>query len=69
MRIMGFAGFDTTKNKPVEDNHHGAALGTVSKHKKRVYRQYMNRKGIFLTLYYYSSSLSLHILLTLDRWF
>jgi hypothetical protein len=45
LRIMGFSGFDSTKEKPVDDNHQGSALGAVSKHKKRVYRQYMNRRG------------------------
>jgi hypothetical protein len=44
-KIMGFSGFDSTKAKPVEDNHQGAALGAVSKHRKRIYRQYMNRRG------------------------
>lgn len=46
-RIMGFTGFDTTKNKPVDDNFHGAAVGGTARHKKRAYRQYMNRKGGF----------------------
>ena len=46
-RIMGFSYFNTTKNKVVEDNFHGAAIGGASKHKKRLYRQYMNRKGGF----------------------
>eukprot|EP00092_Neocalanus_flemingeri_P002891 GFUD01003093.1.p1 GENE.GFUD01003093.1~~GFUD01003093.1.p1 ORF type:complete len:142 (-),score=63.68 GFUD01003093.1:197-622(-) len=43
MKIMGFAGFDTTKNKKVTDNVHGDVHVLV----KRKYRQYMNRKGGF----------------------
>ena len=43
MKIMGFAGFDTTKNKKVSDNVHGNVHVLV----KRKYRQYMNRKGGF----------------------
>ncbi|KAF1586462.1 UNVERIFIED_CONTAM: U4/U6.U5 small nuclear ribonucleoprotein 27 kDa protein, partial [Eudyptes robustus] len=43
MKQMGFAGFDTTKNKKVEGNVGGAA----KVHKVRKYRQYMNRKGGF----------------------
>jgi len=43
MKIMGFSGFDTTKNKKVENNDVGA-VHTLS---KRKYRQYMNRKGGF----------------------
>jgi hypothetical protein len=31
----------------VECNRSSSAVGTVSKHKKRVYRQYMNRRGGF----------------------
>ncbi|KAI1714291.1 U4/U6.U5 small nuclear ribonucleoprotein 27 kDa protein [Ditylenchus destructor] len=42
-KLMGFAGFDTTKNKKVPGNVDG-----VSKiNKPRKYRQYMNRKGGF----------------------
>jgi U4/U6.U5 tri-snRNP-associated protein 3 len=47
MALMGFKGFDSTKGKPIEENIVGAAAGGVAKHKKRVYRQYMNRKGGF----------------------
>lgn len=45
MKLMGFVGFDTTKGKSVAENSRGPAKGAVSKHKKRVYRQYMNRRG------------------------
>ena len=45
--MMGFGGFDTTKDKPVEDNQKGASRGFLAKHKKREYRQYMNRRGGF----------------------
>lgn len=48
MKLMGFAGFDTTKGKGVEDNKRGPAKGAVSKHKEREYRQYMNRRGTWL---------------------
>ncbi|KIH44743.1 hypothetical protein ANCDUO_25229, partial [Ancylostoma duodenale] len=41
--LMGFAGFDTTKNKKVAGNYEGA----VKINKPRRYRQYMNRKGGF----------------------
>ena len=43
MKIMGFAGFDTTKNKKVKSNN----VGDVHVSLKRKYRQYMNRKGGF----------------------
>lgn len=43
---MGFAGFDSTKGKGVEDNKKGPAKGAASKHKEREYRQYMNRRGM-----------------------
>ncbi|KAI6181652.1 U4/U6.U5 small nuclear ribonucleoprotein 27 kDa protein [Aphelenchoides besseyi] len=43
MRQMGFAGFDTTKNKKVEGN----IDGVTKVNKSRKYRQYMNRKGGF----------------------
>ena len=43
MKIMGFAGFNTSKNKKVDGNDHGEIHVTV----KRRYRQYMNRKGGF----------------------
>ena len=46
-RVLGISGFDTTKGKAVEDNHHGAGAGGMAKHKARKYRQYMNRKGGF----------------------
>lgn len=47
MRAMGFGGFDSTKGKPVVDNATSAAAGGAMKNKKRVYRQYMNRRGGF----------------------
>ena len=47
MKMMGFGGFGTTKNKAVADNHKGAAKGAIQKNKGRKYRQYMNRKGGF----------------------
>jgi len=43
MKIMGFGGFTTTKNKKVEGNE----VGNVHVAVKRKYRQYMNRKGGF----------------------
>jgi U4/U6.U5 tri-snRNP-associated protein 3 len=45
MKIMGFGGFDTTKNKKVEDG--SANAYAVNIQHKRKYRQYMNRKGGF----------------------
>lgn len=45
MKMMGFAGFDSTKGKAIAENSRGPAKGAISKHKKRVYRQYMNRRG------------------------
>mmetsp|Transcript_42322 Transcript_42322/g.62807 ORF Transcript_42322/g.62807 Transcript_42322/m.62807 type:complete len:164 (-) Transcript_42322:420-911(-) len=46
--LLGFSGgFDSTKEKKVEDNHTSAAKGVAQKHKARKYRQYMNRKGGF----------------------
>ncbi|KAI1703230.1 U4/U6.U5 small nuclear ribonucleoprotein 27 kDa protein [Ditylenchus destructor] len=42
-KLMGFAGFDTTKNKKVAGNVDGA----TKINKPRKYRQYMNRKGGF----------------------
>lgn len=45
--LLGFSGFNTTKGKAVAENQSGAAVGAVSKHKARKYRQYMNRKGGF----------------------
>lgn len=47
MKLMGFAGFDSTKGKGVEDNNRGPAKGAISKHKAREYRQYMNRRGAY----------------------
>lgn len=47
MKLMGFGGFNSTKGKIVYDNHENASVGAVSKHKKREFRQYMNRKGGF----------------------
>ena len=35
MKLMGFAGFDSTKGKGVEDNKKGPAKGAASKHKER----------------------------------
>lgn len=43
LSILGIQGFGTTKGKQVTDNSNGG----VNKNKKRVYRQYMNRKGGF----------------------
>uniref|UniRef100_A0AC34FW36 U4/U6.U5 small nuclear ribonucleoprotein 27 kDa protein n=1 Tax=Panagrolaimus sp. ES5 TaxID=591445 RepID=A0AC34FW36_9BILA len=43
MKMMGFGGFDTTKNKKVEGNMDGIA----KVNKPRKFRQYMNRKGGF----------------------
>lgn len=43
MKQMGFAGFDTTKNKKVPGN----VDGNAKVNKRRKYRQYMNRKGGF----------------------
>ena len=40
-KVMGFANFDTTKNKHVPDN----VEGEIKINKTRRYRQYMNRKG------------------------
>nr|XP_039270941.1 U4/U6.U5 small nuclear ribonucleoprotein 27 kDa protein-like [Styela clava] len=42
-QIMGFQGFDTTKNKKVEGNN----VYAINKKVERKYRQYMNRKGGF----------------------
>ena len=35
------------QDKPVIDNQTGASRGYLTKHKKRDYRQYMNRRGGF----------------------
>ncbi|GAB5035257.1 duf1777-domain-containing protein [Nannochloropsis oceanica] len=45
--LLGFSHFDTTHEKPVEDNQKGAAKGAVAKSGRRTYRQYMNRRGGF----------------------
>ena len=44
LKIMGFAGFDTTKGKHVDGSCNASA---VNIQQKRKYRQYMNRKGGF----------------------
>ena len=44
LKIMGFSGFDTTKNKHVDGACNAYA---VNVQEKRKYRQYMNRKGGF----------------------
>lgn len=44
MKMMGFSGFDTTKNKQVDGSANAFA---VNIQQKRKYRQYMNRKGGF----------------------
>lgn len=51
------------KGKAVDDNLKGPGHGAVAKNKKRIYRQYMNRKGLldfhdslrfaFITAYMY----------------
>lgn len=43
MKLMGFAGFNTTKGKKVEGND----VSGVQLQRKRRYRQYMNRRGGF----------------------
>jgi len=43
MKLMGFSGFDTTKNKHVP----GTDASAVNIVQKRKYRQYMNRRGGF----------------------
>lgn len=43
MKLMGFAGFDSTKGKKVNNNDSGAVHHVVV----RKYRQYMNRRGGF----------------------
>lgn len=47
MKLLGFAGFDSTKGKHVADNDDTAARGAVRKVLKREYRQYMHRRGGF----------------------
>ena len=42
-RMMGFSGFDSTKQKKVVGND----TGGVGKETTRKYRQYMNRQGGF----------------------
>ena len=44
LKVMGFSGFDTTKNKHVDGACNAYA---VNVQEKRKYRQYMNRKGGF----------------------
>lgn len=44
MKMMGFAGFDTTKGKHVDGSANAHAVNIQH---KRKYRQYMNRKGGF----------------------
>ena len=44
MKVMGFAGFETTKGKHVEGACNASAANIQQ---KRRYRQYMNRKGGF----------------------
>ncbi|KAJ2763718.1 U4/U6.U5 small nuclear ribonucleoprotein [Coemansia nantahalensis] len=43
MALMGFGGFDTTKDKAVAGN----SVGAANVKKQRKFRQYMNRKGGF----------------------
>ncbi|ESO98419.1 hypothetical protein LOTGIDRAFT_114487, partial [Lottia gigantea] len=43
MRTMGFAGFDSTKGKQVDNNN----IYVAKLQQKRRYRQYMNRRGGF----------------------
>ncbi|KAI9345529.1 U4/U6.U5 small nuclear ribonucleoprotein 27 kDa protein, partial [Obelidium mucronatum] len=42
-KMLGFGGFETTKNKKVA----GTDVSAVNIEKKRTYRQYMNRRGGF----------------------
>ena len=44
MRLMGFAGFNTSHGKKVDTNHKGAQKGGAKTKSKRKYRQFMNRK-------------------------
>lgn len=44
LQVMGFTGFDTTKNKHVDGACNAFAINIQQ---KRKYRQYMNRKGGF----------------------
>ena len=44
MKVMGFAGFETTKGKHVDGSANASAANIQQ---KRRYRQYMNRKGGF----------------------
>ncbi|KAF0745654.1 hypothetical protein Ae201684P_010987 [Aphanomyces euteiches] len=46
--LLGFAGFDTTKGKEVEDNLRGPALGASNVKSKREYRQFMNKRSNFM---------------------
>ena len=46
LKMFGFAGFGTTKDRAVVDNQHGPARGGARIEKgPRKYRQYMNRLG------------------------
>lgn len=46
MKMMGFGGFETTKNKSVQSNKSKSTQHSY-KPETRKYRQYMNRKGGF----------------------
>jgi hypothetical protein len=47
----------------VTDNQLGPAAGAISKHKARKYRQYMNRKGIFVCFNFYRFCVYLNFIL------
>ena len=47
MKMMGFGGFDSTKEKAVKTNQNVKETTGSYKPKERKYRQYMNRKGGF----------------------
>ena len=47
MKMMGFGGFDSTKEKAVKSNQNVKETTGSYKPKERKYRQYMNRKGGF----------------------
>lgn len=49
MKLMGFGGFDTTKNKHVP----GTDASAANVRKPLKYRQYMNRRGGFNRYGYY----------------
>jgi U4/U6.U5 small nuclear ribonucleoproteins len=46
IRVLGFGGFQSSKGKRMEENHSGAARGTVARLRRRVYRQYFNRATV-----------------------